>query len=99
MRQNAVSSAPQNDVENQVAATIATIPTVVDDWRTRRRPSTSVDSAASGNSRSRSCTTDASTSSDARILPATNSPTSASGSTERIMLYASMAAMPVRLSS
>src|SRR5215207_475783 len=99
MRQNAVSSAPQNEPENQIAATIATIPTVVEDSRTRRRPSSSVDSAASGNSRWRSSTTDASTSSEARIRPATNSPTRASGKTERIMLYATIAAMPVRLSS
>jgi hypothetical protein len=99
MRQNAVSSAPQNELENHVAATIATMPTVVEDSRTRRRPSTSVDSAASGNSRSRSSSTDASMSSEARIRPATNSPTSARGKTERIMLYATIAAMPVRLSS
>ena len=86
MRQNAVSSAPQNEHENHVAATIATIPTVVEDSRTRRRPSTSVDSAASGNRRCRSSTTDASTFSDSRIRPATNSPTSASGIIDSIRL-------------
>ena len=82
MRQNAVSSAPQNELENQAAATSATIPTVVDELRTRRRPSISVDSAAAGNSRCRSSTTDASTSSEDRTRPATNSATRASGNTD-----------------
>ena len=86
MRQNAVSSAPQNELENHVAATTATMPTVVEDWRTRLRPSSSVDSAASGNSRRRSSTTDASTSSEASTRPATNSATSASGNTDSIRL-------------
>ncbi len=86
MRQNAVSSAPQNVHENQVAATTATIPTVVEDSRTRPRPSTSVELAASGNRRCRSFTTEASISSEARIGPATKSATSASGNTDSIRL-------------
>jgi hypothetical protein len=86
MRQNAVSSAPQNEHENHTAAITANIPTVAEESRTRRRPSNSVDSAACGKSRCRSSTTDASMSRDARTRPATNSPTSASGNTDRIML-------------
>ena len=84
MRQNAVSSAPQNVLENHTAAITATIPTVVEDWRTRRRPSSRVDSAAEGKSRCRSVTTDRSMSSEARMRPARNSPTSASGNTDSI---------------
>jgi hypothetical protein len=99
MRQNAVSSAPQKELENQIAAMIAMIPTVVEDSRTRRRPSSRVDCAASGNSRPRSSTTDCSTSGEERTRPATNSATSASGNTDNISVYATIAARPVRLSS
>ena len=86
MRQNAVSSAPQKELENQTAAITARMPTVVEDSCTRRRPSSSVDCAAWGNRRSRSSSTDASTSSEERIRPATKSATSASGRTDRIRL-------------
>jgi hypothetical protein len=82
MRQNAVSSAPQNVEPNQIEATTAAMPTVGDVRSRRRMPSESVDSAAVGKMRLRSASSDACSSSErSRRLPM-NSATSANGKTE-----------------
>ena len=82
MRQNAVSSAPQNVDPNQIDATTAAVPTVGDVCCRRRMPSDSVDSAAVGNSRLRSDSRDACSSSERSTRLAMNSATSANGKTE-----------------
>jgi hypothetical protein len=79
MRQNAVSSAPQNEALTHTLVATATMPTVVDDVSRRRTPSPSVLSAADGKSRLRSASTDDCSSSERSTRPATNSATSASG--------------------
>ncbi len=99
MRQNAVSSAPQKEAPIHSDETTATIPTVVEAWRRRSMPSTSVLWAALGKSVRASAITDAASSGELRTRPATNSAISASGKIESSRLKATMAASPVRPSS
>ena len=99
MRQNAVSSAPQNDDAKYTAATSAMIPVVVDASCRRRTSSISVDSAADGKIRSRSSSTDSSSSSERSTRPAMNSAISVIGRIESSRLYATIADRPVTLSS
>src|SRR3954452_6697753 len=99
MRQNAVSSAPQNDAPTQSEETTATIPTVVEVSCRRLTPSTSVLSAAVGEIVRASLITESATSGERSTRPATNSAISASGKIERINWYATIDARPVKLSS
>ena len=99
MRQNAVSSAPQNEAPTHSEETIATMPTVVEDCCRRRTPSTSVLCAAVGKIVRASLMTDAASSGLRRTRPATNSAISASGKIDSSRLYATIAARPVRPSS
>jgi hypothetical protein len=99
MRQKAVSSAPQNDEPNQMLATSAITPKLVEFSRTRESVSAIVVSVASGNSSRRSASTLSSMSGDWSTLPATNRATRASGNSESRRLYATMPDRPVTLSS
>ena len=94
-----MSSAPQNEVANQIEATTATMPVVVEDSWSRRIASLSVLSAAEGKSCSRSIRTEAWISSERRMRPAMNRATSATGKIDSRRLYATIEARPVRLSS
>ena len=82
MRQNAVSSAPQNDAATHSDETSATIPTVVEACSSRRMTSSSVLSAALGKIVSASASTEAASSGERRTRPPTNSAISASGKME-----------------
>src|SRR5918998_4490376 len=99
MRQNAVSSAPQNDAPTHSEETTATIPTVVEDCCRRRMPSVSVLGAGVGKIVRGSAITDAASSGDSSTRPATNSAISASGKIDSSRLYATIAARPVRPAS
>ena len=82
MRQNAVSSAPQNDVATQMLAMNATMPTVVDELRISRSACVSVVSVALGNSSCRSTSTERSSSGAESTWPATKRAISATGKIE-----------------
>ncbi len=79
MRQNAVSSAPQNDVATQRLAMKATMPTVVDEPRISRSARDSVVAVALGKSFCRSARTEISSCGEASTCPATKSAISATG--------------------
>ena len=79
MRQNAVSSAPQNEDANHTAAMIASMPAVVDVCCSRWIAVLSVLSAALGNSCWRSSSTELCSFSERSTRPAIHSATSASG--------------------
>jgi hypothetical protein len=99
MRQNAVSSAPQNDDAKYTAATSAMIPVVVDASCRRRTTSISVDSAAVGKICSRSSSTEFSSSWERSTRAAMNSAISVIGRIDSRRLYATIAERPVTLSS
>jgi hypothetical protein len=82
MRQNAVSSAPQNEEPIQTLATSAMIPKLVEDRRTLSRALVSVSSVAVGKSCCRSRKMLRSSSSDSSTRPAMNRASNASGKTE-----------------
>src|SRR3954471_8322859 len=99
MRQNAVSSAPQNDAETHSEEITATIPTVVEDCSRRLIARVSVESAALGKTVSASLSTEAASSGERSTRPATNGAISASGKIDSSRLYATIAARPVNPSS
>jgi len=86
MRQNAVSSAPQNDALTHSDETSASSPTLVETRSTPWMAATSVESAALGKMRLASSSTDSASSCERSTLPATNSAISASGNIESIRL-------------
>ena len=79
MRQNAVSSAPQNAVPTHRLATMAMMPTVVEESRTSRSASDSVVSVALGKRSWRSTRTERSSSGEERIWPVMKRAISATG--------------------
>ena len=86
MRQNAVSSAPQNEAPNQMLVTTATMPKLVDESFTRLSVLVIVDSVAPGNRRWRSEKTLCSISWLWSTRPAMNSASRASGRSDSSMV-------------
>jgi hypothetical protein len=99
MRQNAVSSAPQNDAPIHTLASSANSPKLVEEPRIRSSAPAIVDFAVVGNRVCRSASTRCSSRSLSSTWPATKSPSRASGRIDSSRLYATMAERPVRLSS